>query len=252
MNKNVFRLGVLSFIVVGLLIAGSSVVNAGCQEDPEECYTSCGPNLELDLDECVRLVRKVVDGSTADFDELRDECTDADGDYKPRPLSGTDVIIYCSLPLDATAQVWGITPVRYCSCVELGTSGNPPAEQLSRQLGLTDISISGIFAGQLDANGLVQLGILLLLGILTVVILVLIIINGMKIAGSGADEQKKQVAIKGLTNAIIGFVIIIASYLILSIFFSFFGLSPFRDVLPIECEGLEGEAYERCINVSGD
>lgn len=137
-----------------------------------------------------------------------------------------------------------------CSCIPCSVDpSDDRVSNVARDLGLDEVSLKGIFAGQLSVNQLIQFAILLVLSVLTLILLFIIIKSGIMYAGSADDEQKKKSAINGIKNALIGAAIVFGSYLILSIFFSFFGLSPFKKIVPVECEGLTGEAYTRCLDL---
>ena len=174
------------------------------------------------------------------------ECTN----YKPS--------CYCIHSI-TPGDPWSVSgSTKLCGCSLGGVVEPEKPETLTSvqlaadSLGLKDISISGIFAGQLSINQLVQFIILTVMSILMLVLLFIIIKSGIAYAGSGDDEQKKKGAIKGITNALIGAAIVFGSYLILSIFFSFFGLSPFKKIVPItaeDCEELTGDAKTRCLEL---
>jgi len=124
---------------------------------------------------------------------------------------------------------------------------NTLQDQLARELGLSDISVKGVFSTA-NLNKIVQIVLLIGLSLLGVFFIIMLITAGIKFMSAGEDENKRKSAIKRIMSAIIGIIIVLASFLILSIFFSFFGISPFKkeQLIPVECSGLSGEALDRC------
>lgn len=236
-------------VVFGALLEPSY---ASCTDNPLlDCRKTCRADEIKDADDCMSLstVREGFGSglTCSDLEKVYNSgCNSVSGTHEC--YSGDGYTYDCYYPEEAPSpSVFG-SKIIVCSCVsaETGSEASSPSDVIG-DLGLDQISLSGIFAGQLSISQLVQFVILLVLSVLMLVLLFIIIKSGIVYAGSGDDEQKKKGAIKGITNALVGAAIVFGSYVILSFFFSFFGLSPFKKIVPIEdCSGLTGEARERC------
>ena len=109
--------------------------------------------------------------------------------------------VYHSLHLALIAAVFSLVPKAEAS---------NPLEQ-----GLTDFQ--GSNSGLRDDVNLIQyIGTIIswLLGLVGTVFFVLILVNGLKYMTAGGDSSKSKEAVSGITNAIIGLVIVMASFLI--------------------------------------
>jgi|GEM_PF-5465509 len=255
------------------LLTFASPTYASCRSNTSECYSTCPGSKSQDPQDC--LTKGYYYSSVPWEDpyagpctntnpdryvkikQLKSECETAGGDTyggficsaDPRgetPNLYYDLSVACYMQI-AESGNWTESKITVCGCTYEDGESDSDVADVAGDLGLRDISLTGVFAGQLSINQLVQFVILTVMSILMLVLLFIIVKNGIAYAGSAEDEQKKKGAIKGITSALIGIGIVFGSYFILSLFFSFFGLSPFKKIVPIEdCEGLSGEALERC------
>lgn len=231
--------------LLGMFLSIPFVEAEDCSDQAEEKCTFYVATEHYGILQCNEL-------TNSEIQPLIDECednsnlTNARYSCVSRRVQGETVVqSKCVWENAYDGTVWGQYSKTDCYC-DSSPSENSVAA-VAQKLGLEGISTSGIFAGKLSVNEIVQFVILMVLSVLMLVLLFIIIKNGIAYAGSGDDEQKKKGAIKGITNALIGAGIVFGSYFILSIFFSFFGLSPFKKLVPIEsCNDLIGDAKDRC------
>lgn len=77
----------------------------------------------------------------------------------------------------------------------------------------------------LEANRIIATAVNLVLAVAGVVFFFMLIIGGFRYLTAGGDEKVAQEARKTLTNAMIGLIIIVASFLVAQLLFRIFGLN---------------------------
>ncbi|MEX0617221.1 MAG: pilin [Candidatus Woykebacteria bacterium] len=82
----------------------------------------------------------------------------------------------------------------------------------------------------LDLNTIIKSSVALALAIAGLIFFVMLVVGGFRYLTAGGDEKAAQEARKALTNAAVGLVIIVASFLIAQLLFAVFGLSPLVNV----------------------
>lgn len=81
-----------------------------------------------------------------------------------------------------------------------------------------------------DINSIIASAVSLVIAAAGVIFFAVLIIGGLRYLTAGGDEKAAQEARKTLTNAAVGLVIIVASFLISQLLFAVFGLSPLVNV----------------------
>lgn len=75
-----------------------------------------------------------------------------------------------------------------------------------------------------DINAIIAASVPILLAIAGLVFFTMLLMGGFRYLTAGGDEKATQEARKSLTNAFIGLIIIVASFLITQLLFAVFGL----------------------------
>ncbi len=76
-----------------------------------------------------------------------------------------------------------------------------------------------------DINAIIAAAVPILIGIAGLVFFMMLILGGFRYLTAGGDEKAAQEARKSLTNAFIGLIVIVASFLITQLLFAVFGLN---------------------------
>ena len=82
-----------------------------------------------------------------------------------------------------------------------------------------------------NPNEIIASSVIVVIGLGGLVFFVMLFLGGLRFLTAGGDEKALQEARRGLTNAFIGLVIIIAAFLIAEILFAVFGISALVNII---------------------
>lgn len=141
------------------------------------------------------------------------------------PLSLTEEAIRCQ-GLDDHEVVANV-------CREIGTStnvaGGSESEGTSSRPVLGVIPIPDGFPT--EPNQIIASAVTVLIGIAGLIFFIVLLIGGIRYLTAGGDEKATMQARQTLTNAFIGLVIVVASFLIAQILFAVFGIDALVNVI---------------------
>lgn len=103
--------------------------------------------------------------------------------------------------------------------------------EIATQLGLDRVDITK-YLPILKFDNLIDTILNLLFVVLILFFIVRVIVTGIKVGGAGGDTAKRQEAIKGLINAIIGLVISLLALVITNFVLGFLGVATPTSILP--------------------